>query len=156
MLNLCQDNELLKDKQKLRQCLKCSLCLFPMAYTQVLQRGEPYPQVILPQFGGYWIEDAETTAAAAAAVTTTITGTSAKDTRACNGQDGEGTGPEGGFGYPLERNSAARAYRKHFLGKVSHYIKVKLSYVVGCVYSVKFASTLLNFSVFTAASVFPK
>uniref|UniRef100_A0A8C1LS13 RAP1 GTPase activating protein 2b n=1 Tax=Cyprinus carpio TaxID=7962 RepID=A0A8C1LS13_CYPCA len=27
---------------------------------EVLQRGEPYPQVILPQFGGYWIEDADT------------------------------------------------------------------------------------------------
>ncbi|KAG5284775.1 hypothetical protein AALO_G00030330 [Alosa alosa] len=74
---------------------------------EVLQRGEPYPQVILPQFGGYWIEDDETDGAAP----------SSKDTSACNGQDGEGTGPEGGFGYLLERNSAARAYRKHFLGK---------------------------------------
>ncbi|KAG7281435.1 hypothetical protein CRUP_029884 [Coryphaenoides rupestris] len=26
---------------------------------QVLEKGGPYPQVILPQFGGYWIEDAE-------------------------------------------------------------------------------------------------
>uniref|UniRef100_A0A3B3UFM1 Rap-GAP domain-containing protein n=1 Tax=Poecilia latipinna TaxID=48699 RepID=A0A3B3UFM1_9TELE len=26
---------------------------------EVLERGPPYPQVILPQFGGYWIEDAE-------------------------------------------------------------------------------------------------
>ncbi|MEQ2178284.1 hypothetical protein GOODEAATRI_012422 [Goodea atripinnis] len=26
---------------------------------QVLERGAPYPQVILPQFGGYWIEDPE-------------------------------------------------------------------------------------------------
>ncbi|XP_031427861.1 rap1 GTPase-activating protein 2b isoform X2 [Clupea harengus] len=74
---------------------------------EVLQRGEPYPQVILPQFGGYWIEDAE----ASGDVPST------KDPGTCNGQDGGGAGPEGGFGYRLERNSAARAYRKHFLGK---------------------------------------
>ncbi|KAJ3589419.1 hypothetical protein NHX12_010264, partial [Muraenolepis orangiensis] len=43
---------------------------------EVLERGGPYPQVILPQFGGYWIEEPED-----------------------------------------ETNEAARAYRKHFLGK---------------------------------------
>lgn len=103
------------------------LFLLNGTHTQVLQRGEPYPQVILPQFGGYWIEDAETNAAAAAAAAAVTTATSTKDASACNGQDGEGTGPEGGFGYRLERNSAARAYRKHFLGKVSHYVKVTLT-----------------------------
>uniref|UniRef100_A0A669EL31 Rap1 GTPase-activating protein 2 n=1 Tax=Oreochromis niloticus TaxID=8128 RepID=A0A669EL31_ORENI len=55
---------------------------------EVLERGEPYPQVILPEFGGYWIEDPD-----------------------------EETAP-GDYGYRLEEiNEAARAYRKHFLGR---------------------------------------
>ncbi|XP_063059233.1 rap1 GTPase-activating protein 2b isoform X2 [Engraulis encrasicolus] len=88
---------------------------------EVLQRGEPYPQVILPQFGGYWIEETEEPSAALpsteeAAGTSSSTGQEASAS-ASNGQDGDGTGPEEGFGYRLERNSAARAYRKHFLGR---------------------------------------
>ncbi|KAL2094607.1 hypothetical protein ACEWY4_009326 [Coilia grayii] len=82
---------------------------------EVLQRGEPYPQVILPQFGGYWIEEADTSAVAPS---TEEAGTSSRqEASTSTGHGGEGTGPEGGFGYRLERNSAARAYRKHFLGK---------------------------------------
>lgn len=98
--------------------------------TQVLQRGEPYPQVILPQFGGYWIEDAE----ASGDVPST------KDPGTCNGQDGGGAGPEGGFGYRLERNSAARAYRKHFLGKVGHFMTTKLDVL----HNFLFVITVLN------------
>uniref|UniRef100_A0A8C1Q5X4 Rap1 GTPase-activating protein 2-like n=1 Tax=Cyprinus carpio TaxID=7962 RepID=A0A8C1Q5X4_CYPCA len=55
---------------------------------EVLQQGEPYPQVILPPFGGYWIEDPDAPAAIPRQ-----------------------------FGYRLESNYAIRAYRKHFLGR---------------------------------------
>uniref|UniRef100_A0A671KRD8 Rap1 GTPase-activating protein 2-like n=1 Tax=Sinocyclocheilus anshuiensis TaxID=1608454 RepID=A0A671KRD8_9TELE len=56
----------------------------------VLEKGGPYPQVILPQFGGYWIEDPEAPV---------------------------GTPTSSDSSYRLECNSISRAYRKHFLGK---------------------------------------
>ncbi|XP_072518663.1 rap1 GTPase-activating protein 2b isoform X2 [Salminus brasiliensis] len=74
---------------------------------QVLQQGAPYPQVILPQFGGYWIEDCEAPA---------ITPNSWENTCYYE-EDGEGVNPGGEFGYRLESNYAIRAYRKHFLGR---------------------------------------
>ncbi|XP_077595933.1 rap1 GTPase-activating protein 2-like isoform X2 [Stigmatopora nigra] len=65
--------------------------------TQVLEKGGPFPQVILPHSGGYWIEEPG------------------------------GAGEEGGerlpensarHSYRLDQtNPAARAYRKYFLGK---------------------------------------
>ncbi|XP_060942255.1 rap1 GTPase-activating protein 2-like [Limanda limanda] len=66
---------------------------------EVLERGGPYPQVILPEFGGYWIEDAEAPQAA--------------------GEEGGALGgTEEHYGYRLEEKSeAVRAYRKHFLGR---------------------------------------
>nr|XP_046150610.1 rap1 GTPase-activating protein 2-like isoform X3 [Oncorhynchus gorbuscha] len=73
----------------------------------ILEKGSPYPQVILPQFGGYWIEDAEAPAG---------TPTSS-DGSFCEEDDGGGMSPAGGFGFRLECNSTARAYRKHFLGR---------------------------------------
>uniref|UniRef100_A0A3Q2EFH3 RAP1 GTPase activating protein 2b n=1 Tax=Cyprinodon variegatus TaxID=28743 RepID=A0A3Q2EFH3_CYPVA len=66
-----------------------------MSALQVLERGAPYPQVILPQFGGYWIEDPEASPPAE-----------------------EDSAAPGDYGYQLEEiNEAARAYRKHFLGR---------------------------------------
>uniref|UniRef100_A0A7N6C0L6 Rap-GAP domain-containing protein n=1 Tax=Anabas testudineus TaxID=64144 RepID=A0A7N6C0L6_ANATE len=60
---------------------------------EVLERGGPYPQVILPEFGGYWIEDPEA-------------------------PPPEEERLPGDYGYRLEEiNEAARAYRKHFLGR---------------------------------------
>uniref|UniRef100_A0A669DZV1 Rap1 GTPase-activating protein 2 n=1 Tax=Oreochromis niloticus TaxID=8128 RepID=A0A669DZV1_ORENI len=56
---------------------------------EVLERGEPYPQVILPEFGGYWIEDPDAPPPST---------------------DSRGKEEE-------EINEAARAYRKHFLGR---------------------------------------
>ncbi|XP_035390064.1 rap1 GTPase-activating protein 2a isoform X2 [Electrophorus electricus] len=76
----------------------------------VLEKGGPYPQVILPQFGGYWIEDVE------APVGTPTS----SDSSFCEEEEVEGTGHAGGgggFGYRLESKSTARAYRKHFLGR---------------------------------------
>uniref|UniRef100_A0A8K9XPQ6 Rap-GAP domain-containing protein n=1 Tax=Oncorhynchus mykiss TaxID=8022 RepID=A0A8K9XPQ6_ONCMY len=69
--------------------------------------GCPYPQVILPQFGGYWIEDAEAPAG---------TPTSSESSF-CEEDDGGGMSPGVGFSFRLECNSSARAYRKHFLGR---------------------------------------
>ncbi|XP_041097076.1 rap1 GTPase-activating protein 2-like isoform X8 [Polyodon spathula] len=68
---------------------------------EILEKGGPYPLVILPQFGGYWIEDPESV------------GT--PDSIFYEEEDG-GLSP-GTFGYKLECNGTARAYRNHFLGK---------------------------------------
>uniref|UniRef100_A0A8K9XRC1 Rap-GAP domain-containing protein n=1 Tax=Oncorhynchus mykiss TaxID=8022 RepID=A0A8K9XRC1_ONCMY len=73
----------------------------------ILEKGSPYPQVILPQFGGYWIEDAEAPAG---------TPTSSESSF-CEEDDGGGMSPGVGFSFRLECNSSARAYRKHFLGR---------------------------------------
>ncbi|XP_029026475.1 rap1 GTPase-activating protein 2-like isoform X1 [Betta splendens] len=74
----------------------------------VLEKGGPFPQVILPQFGGYWIEDVEAPAGTP----------SSSESSFCEEEDGgEGLSPGGGHTYRLECNSTARAYRKHFLGK---------------------------------------
>uniref|UniRef100_A0A674BXM1 RAP1 GTPase activating protein 2a n=1 Tax=Salmo trutta TaxID=8032 RepID=A0A674BXM1_SALTR len=78
-----------------------------VSVAQILEKGSPYPQVILPQFGGYWIEDAEAPAG---------TPTSSESSF-CEEDDGGGMSPGGGFGFRLECNSSARAYRKHFLGR---------------------------------------
>uniref|UniRef100_A0A672L765 Rap1 GTPase-activating protein 2-like n=1 Tax=Sinocyclocheilus grahami TaxID=75366 RepID=A0A672L765_SINGR len=72
---------------------------------EVLQRGEPYPQVILPQFGGYWIEDPDVSAAIPN-----------WENGFCDEEDEEGSN-SGQFGYRLESNYAIRAYRKNFLGR---------------------------------------
>ncbi|XP_052431533.1 rap1 GTPase-activating protein 2 isoform X4 [Carassius gibelio] len=76
----------------------------------VLEKGGPYPQVILPQFGGYWIEDPEAPVG---------TPTSSDSSFCEEEEDGlnPGGGRGGGFSYRLECNSISRAYRKHFLGK---------------------------------------
>ncbi|XP_055358160.1 rap1 GTPase-activating protein 2-like isoform X3 [Betta splendens] len=74
---------------------------------QVLQRGAPYPQVILPEFGGYWIEDPEPPPHSLES-----SGRGEK-----KGGIGEDRLP-GDYGYKLEDVSeAARAYRKYFLGR---------------------------------------
>ncbi|XP_061596397.1 rap1 GTPase-activating protein 2-like isoform X5 [Cololabis saira] len=88
---------------------------------EVLQRGGPYPQVILPQFGGYWIEEPEVPPPPAPPPTSL-------ESRGEDEEEGEERGRPGGreggedatpgdYGYQLEEiNEAARAYRKHFLG----------------------------------------
>ncbi|KAG2458790.1 RPGP2 protein, partial [Polypterus senegalus] len=73
-------------------------------YMYILDKGGPYPQIILPQFGGYWIEDVENVS------TPTSSESSFYD-------DEEGGLSPGTCGYKLECNSTLRAYRNHFLGK---------------------------------------
>lgn len=79
---------------------------------EVLERGAPYPQVILPQFGGYWIEDPE------APPPPPPTSLESRGEEEEPGQRQEEDTPRGNYGYQLEEiNEAARAYRKHFLGR---------------------------------------
>ncbi|XP_068455039.1 rap1 GTPase-activating protein 2-like isoform X3 [Clinocottus analis] len=69
---------------------------------EVLERGGPYPQVILPVFGGFWIEDPDADPPPPAPL---------------ESREEEDTAPLH-YGYQLEEVSeAARAYRKHFLGR---------------------------------------
>uniref|UniRef100_A0A8C1X8X8 RAP1 GTPase activating protein 2b n=1 Tax=Cyprinus carpio TaxID=7962 RepID=A0A8C1X8X8_CYPCA len=87
-------------------CIRChSLSDCFISLSKVLQQGEPYPQVILPPFGGYWIEDPD----APAAIPSWENGF-------CDEENGEES-ISGQFGYRLESNYAIRAYRKHFLGR---------------------------------------
>ncbi|KAM4546709.1 rap1 GTPase-activating protein 2-like isoform 3-T6 [Fundulus diaphanus] len=82
---------------------------------EVLERGAPYPQVILPQFGGYWIEDPE--APAPPVPPPASLESSGEEVEEEGGGGEEGAAP-GDYGYQLEEiNEAARAYRKHFLGR---------------------------------------
>ncbi|XP_062867263.1 rap1 GTPase-activating protein 2b [Trichomycterus rosablanca] len=74
---------------------------------QVLQKGPPYPQVILPRFGGYWIEDSETS----------VFSPNSGENGWCYEEDEEEVNIDGEFGYHLENNYAIQAYRKHFLGR---------------------------------------
>ncbi|XP_061818582.1 rap1 GTPase-activating protein 2-like isoform X3 [Nerophis lumbriciformis] len=72
---------------------------------EVLEKGGPYPQVILPQFGGYWIEDPGEPPPPAPPPTS-------------KEEEREAEAPGADCGYRLEEtNEAARAYRKYFLGK---------------------------------------
>ncbi|XP_045155883.1 rap1 GTPase-activating protein 2 [Echinops telfairi] len=72
---------------------------------EVVEKGGPYPLVILPQFGGYWIEDPETVG------TPTSLGSSICE------EEEEDNLRASTFSYKLECKSEARAYRRHFLGK---------------------------------------
>lgn len=74
---------------------------------QVVEKGGPYPLIILPQFGGYWIEDPENVG------TPTSLGSSVYE------EEEEDSLSPNTFGYKLECRGEARAYRRHFLGKVS-------------------------------------
>lgn len=92
-----------------------------MFVLQVLERGAPYPQVILPEFGGYWIEDPEAPPPPAPPPASLESrGEGEEGEGALGGKEEEGEDrPSGDYGYRLEEiNEAARAYRKHFLGRV--------------------------------------
>uniref|UniRef100_A0A8C9NIN4 RAP1 GTPase activating protein 2 n=1 Tax=Serinus canaria TaxID=9135 RepID=A0A8C9NIN4_SERCA len=71
---------------------------------KILEKGSPYPLIILPQFGGYWIEDPEN-----------LGTPTSSDSSICEEEE-ENLSPST-YGYKLECKGEARAYRKHFLGK---------------------------------------
>lgn len=66
-------------------------------WVQVLGREGPFPLILLPQFGGYWIE-----------------GTNHQ----LSGAPEPPLNPAPGTRVRLEGNHTAKIYRKHFLGKV--------------------------------------
>ncbi|NWQ84205.1 RPGP2 protein, partial [Columbina picui] len=76
----------------------------PPVSLQILEKGSPYPLIILPQFGGYWIEDPEN-----------LGTPTSSDSSICEEEE-ENLSPSA-YGYRLECKGEARAYRKHFLGK---------------------------------------
>lgn len=93
--------------------------MYVLLLEKVLERGAPYPQVILPVFGGYWIEDPPPPAPPPEDKE------EAEETEEEEEEDGRLKGGveedslAGDYGYRLEEISeAARAYRKHFLGRV--------------------------------------
>ncbi|KAM3934994.1 rap1 GTPase-activating protein 2 isoform 1-T1 [Leptodactylus fuscus] len=71
---------------------------------EILEKDTTYPLIILPQFGGYWIEDPEN-----------ISTPTSSDSSICDEEE-EPMSPST-YGYKLEYKGSARAYRKHFLGK---------------------------------------
>lgn len=81
-----------------------------------MEKGGPYPLIVLPQFGGYWIEDPENVG------TPTSLGSSI-----CEEEEEDSLSPST-FGYKLECKSEARAYRRHFLGKVRLRVQHESSY----------------------------
>ncbi|XP_011482157.4 rap1 GTPase-activating protein 2 isoform X6 [Oryzias latipes] len=85
---------------------------------EVLERGGPYPQVILPQFGGYWIEDpGGPPPTAPPPIYLNSRGDAEEEVGQLERRELEDRPPED-YGYQLEEtNEAARAYRKHFLGR---------------------------------------
>ncbi|XP_056414419.1 rap1 GTPase-activating protein 2 isoform X3 [Hyla sarda] len=71
---------------------------------EILEKDTTYPLIILPQFGGYWIEDPEN-----------ISTPTSSDSSICDEEE-EPISPST-YGYKLEYKGSAQAYRKHFLGK---------------------------------------
>ncbi|XP_041439613.1 rap1 GTPase-activating protein 2 isoform X2 [Xenopus laevis] len=71
---------------------------------EILEKDTSYPLIILPQFGGYWIEDPEN-----------VSTPTSSDSSICDDEE-EPLSPST-YGYKLEYKGSARAYRKHFMGK---------------------------------------
>ncbi|KAI1231340.1 hypothetical protein IHE44_0007784 [Lamprotornis superbus] len=89
----------------------------PRLWAQVLGREGPFPLILLPQFGGYWIEGTNhQLSGAPESPPTPVPGTRAK----------------------LEGNHMAKIYRKHFLGK-EHFNYYSLDPALGhLVFSLKY------------------
>ncbi|XP_032901523.1 rap1 GTPase-activating protein 2 isoform X2 [Amblyraja radiata] len=93
------------DEQKLKGIRQKDDYIPYPSIDEVIEKEGPFQSVILPQFGGYWIEGVET------AITPTSSESSLFEEDLI-----ENLSPTT-FGYKLECNSTARAYRKHFLHK---------------------------------------
>ncbi|KAI1231699.1 Rap1 GTPase-activating protein 2, partial [Lamprotornis superbus] len=87
-----------------REGLDLPLLVPGLGSAAILEKGSPYPLIILPQFGGYWIEDPEN-----------LGTPTSSDSSICEEEE-ENLSPST-YGYKLECKGEARAYRKHFLGK---------------------------------------
>lgn len=91
---------------------------------EVLDRGAPYPQVILPVFGGYWIEEPPPPAPPPEDKEGEDVEEEEEEEEKEEQEEGRLSGEAeksplaGDYGYQLEEISeAARAYREHFLGR---------------------------------------
>ncbi|XP_038670369.1 rap1 GTPase-activating protein 2a isoform X4 [Scyliorhinus canicula] len=93
---------------------------------EVIEKAGPYQSIILPQFGGYWIEGMET-----------VTTPTSSESSFCEEDVVESLSPST-FGYKLECNSTARAYRKHFLNKEHLNFYTSCSVLGNLVVSVKY------------------
>lgn len=87
------------------ECVTSWLCGI---FWQVLGRKSPFPLILLPQFGGYWIEGTNHELN-----DTEQLPPLSPDTRT-----------------KLECNTTATLFRKHFLGKVSHSLLLKLDLIL--------------------------
>ncbi|XP_069766803.1 rap1 GTPase-activating protein 2-like isoform X2 [Narcine bancroftii] len=93
------------DEQKVRSNRQKDDYIPYPSIDEVIEKAGPYQPIILPQFGGYWIEGNET------AMTPT-----SSESSLCEEDVVENLSPST-YGYKLECNSTARVYRKHFLSK---------------------------------------
>ncbi|XP_007898914.1 rap1 GTPase-activating protein 2 isoform X2 [Callorhinchus milii] len=93
---------------------------------EIIGKGGPFPPIILPQFGGYWIEGQEN-----------INTPTSSESSFCEDDVVDNLSPST-FGYKLECNSTARAYRKHFLGKDHLNFYTSCSVLGNLVLSVKY------------------
>lgn len=89
-------------RQKLQLFAVIVVCLYFYFPIKVLGRVGPFPLILLPQFGGYWIE-----------------GTNHKPAEPP--ETDQPSCPSSHF--KLETNSTAKIYRKHFMGKVRRHAK---------------------------------
>ncbi|XP_048412955.1 rap1 GTPase-activating protein 2 isoform X3 [Stegostoma tigrinum] len=96
---------------------------------EVIEKEGPYQSIILPQFGGYWIEGMEN-----------VTTPTSSESSFCEEDAVENLSPST-FGYKLECNSTARAYRKHFLNKEHLNFYTSCSVIGSLVISVKYEDT---------------
>ncbi|XP_078278098.1 rap1 GTPase-activating protein 2-like isoform X8 [Rhinoraja longicauda] len=103
--DMLEKQTLKNDEQKLRSNRQKDDYIPYPSIDEVIEKEGPFQSIILPQFGGYWIEGVET------AITPTSSESSLFEEDVI-----ENLSPTT-FGYKLECNSTARAYRKHFLNK---------------------------------------
>ncbi|XP_043574250.1 rap1 GTPase-activating protein 2a isoform X1 [Chiloscyllium plagiosum] len=96
---------------------------------EVIEKAGPYQSIILPQFGGYWIEGMDT-----------INTPTSSESSFCEEDVVESLSPST-FGYKLECNSTARAYRKHFLNKEHLNFYTSCGVLGNLVISVKYEDT---------------
>ncbi|KTF87183.1 hypothetical protein cypCar_00009175 [Cyprinus carpio] len=109
---------LLKENVLLHYDAGCKIVVFVFVGWQVLGRTGPLPLILLPQFGGYWIEGTNHDLGSSS---------TAEEPPPCPASQ-----------VKLETNSIAKIYRKHFLGK-EHFNYYSVDSALGhLVFSVKY------------------
>uniref|UniRef100_UPI00398E934F rap1 GTPase-activating protein 2a isoform X2 n=1 Tax=Pristiophorus japonicus TaxID=55135 RepID=UPI00398E934F len=114
------------DEQQDKSCRQKDDYIPYPSIDEVIEKAGPYQSIILPQFGGYWIEGMET-----------VTTPTSSESSFCEEDMVENMSPST-FGYKLECNSTARVYRKHFLNKDHLNFYTSCSVLGNLVVSVKY------------------